>query len=120
MSVTNEATIDLTKADLGQEVVVSKAAGSKTFGNTVIAWNPSATEAAVTVTVTLGGTVIAMKTLTNNDNQLPYNGTSGDDTTKGMLNGSFGADGKTGQLRGSLQWVYQGNAGNYSGFVGAW
>lgn len=120
MTVENAPDIDLASADLGPEVVLSASAGSRTFGNTVIAWSPSTTAAQVTVTVTLGGSVIAMKALTSDDNQLPFNGSSGEDTSQGMLNGSFSGDGKSGQLRGALKWNYQGNPGNYSGFVGAW
>ena len=110
----------LDDVDLGPQIHVAVNSGSRTFGNTVIAWEPSEVEAAVTVTVTLGGTPVARKKLTPTDNQMTYNGISGQDETRGLLTASFGPEGRTGQLNGVLEWIYQGSPGNFRGFIGAW
>lgn len=117
---TTSQDIDLTTLDLGEAKVLAATAGSRVFGNVVIAWNPSTTEASVEVTVTMGGTPIGMKTLTPTDNQMTFSGESGQDWAKGGLYASFSASGKNGQINGSLEWQAQGIKGNFSGFIGAW
>ncbi len=112
--------INLDAIDLGDSVGISANGGSRTFGNTTIAWDPSDTTAAVKVTVTMGGSLIAMQTLTPDSNQMTYNAHSGEDDTKGQLNASFVAGGDGGQIQGSLEWKYQGSNGSYGGLVGAW
>ena len=114
---------DLPKLDvalLPQATVVTPGGGSRTFGNTVISWSPSATEMAVTITVTMGGGIIAKKKMTPEDNQMVYNGVSGQDWSKGIINASFGPTGMTGQINGDLKWYQGGTNGNYTGFIGDW
>jgi hypothetical protein len=112
--------LKLEEVDLGAEVSVAANGGSRTFGNTMIAWDPSTTQSEVKVTVSMGGTPIAVKTMTPTDNSMTYNGVSGTDYTKGMIQASFSADGKSGQLNGVLEWLYLGTKGNWTGFIGAW
>jgi hypothetical protein len=75
---------------------------------------------AVKVTVSMGGVPIQEQTLTPNNNQMVYNGASGDDSSKGKINATFGPDGKSGKLVGDLIWSWQGDPGNYHGFIGSW
>ena len=113
--------VKLSQMDLGPVVTLAANSGSRTFGgNTVIAWDPSTTEAAVKVTVSFNGTVIAVKNLSPTDNQMTYHGVLGPEWTKGQLLATFSGDGKSGQLNGTLEWYTFGTNGNYSGFIGAW
>ena len=112
--------VDLDHVEFDVTATIGARAGERLFGNTVIAWVPSSTEASVLVTVSLGGTPIAQKSLTPQDNELSYRGESGADWTEGMLAASFGGSGRSGQLNGTLRWFYLGSPGHYQGFIGAW
>ena len=70
---------------LGEAVSVAANGGSRIFGNTMIAWDPSTTQSEVKVTVSTGGTPIAVKSMTPTDNSMTYNGISGTDYTRGLL-----------------------------------
>ena len=100
---------DLKSVKFATAVSVAPGGGSHTFGNTVIAWVPASTAYALTVTVTMGGMMIAQQTLTPDSNQMPFNAVSGKDSSQGALNASFGPTGMTGQLFGSVN--YCGKAG---------
>jgi len=97
--------------------------GNRTFGEaTVIAWEPSSTDVAVTVTVIFQGTTIAVQTLDPTKLTMSYNGMSGDDFTKGTLKAKFNGAGSTGQLDtvGKISWSVSEGEGSYQGFVGRW
>ena len=97
--------------------------GNRTFGEaTVIAWEPSSTDVAVTVTVIFQGTTIAVQTLDSTNLTMTYNGMSGDDFTKGTLKAKFSGAGSSGQLDtvGKISWSVSGGEGSYQGFVGRW
>lgn len=111
---------DTESFDYGKQVKVMAAGGSRTFGNTVIIWDPSTTEAAVKVTVNMGGVPIKVQTLTPNSNMMTYNGASGEDWSKGKITAAFGPTGKSGTLSGDLTWCYQGDEGRYAGYIGSW
>lgn len=111
---------DISNFDFGPPKKVAAVGGSRTFAQTVIAWVPSDTQPAVKVSVSMGGAVIKEQTLTPNSNQTTYYGVSGDDTSKGKINASFGPEGKSGSLYGDLSWAYQGDPGRYVGFIGSW
>lgn len=104
----------------GEPTLLAAVGGSRIFGQTVINWVPSSTEMSVKVTVTMGGVVIKESTLTPNSLQMVYNAASGPDTSMGKINASFGPDGKSGKINGDLKWNYEGDPGNYMGFIGSW
>ena len=108
-------------------VVLTKAqqgGGQRTFGGaTTIGWEPSDKVVAVKVTVMFQGSMIASGTLDPNGTlELPYNASSGDDFTKGVIKARFTGPGNAGQLdtRGKLEWEVSGGQGSYQGFIGGW
>lgn len=113
-------THDLSTIDFGEAKQLIAAGGSRTYGNTVIAWDPSTTEPSVKVTVTMGGSLLAQKTMKPDDNQMTYNGASGEDWSKGQINASFDPAGKGGSLNGNLEWKYRETHGTWYGMIGTW
>jgi hypothetical protein len=119
--------MDSENQDVGEFMVKfdpGQAAGGQRVigGETLIAWEPSSSSVAVKVTVMFQGTMIGMKTLNSTDLVMNYNGTSGDDYTKGTIKARFEASGQNGQLdsQGKLTWQVSGSEGSFTGFIGAW
>jgi hypothetical protein len=104
--------------DAGQSAGGQKPIG----GETVIGWEPSATEVAVKITVMFQGTIVGSKTLVPTDLTLTYDGLSGEDFTKGTIKAKFAGTGKGGQIdsQGDLTWQVTGAKGSYRGFIGEW
>jgi hypothetical protein len=94
--------------------------GTRQFGNVWITWTPSTTQASVEVSVTMGGTIVADKTLTPTDKQMAYNIQVGSDTAQGVLEGTFSGAGTNGHLNGTLSWTVEGSSGTFKGLIGVW
>jgi len=107
--------------EIGSGLTEHNNGGERAYHNILIAWEPSTSEIAVTVTVTMGTALIGSMKFTPDTLKQTLNYSNPPQLATGMFVIEFNAKGDGGKLFAeNLNWITKSNTGNVTSLIGMW